>query len=308
MLSLRDIKRRIKSVGGIRQITRAMEMVAATKLRRSQQRIEAARPYTEKMDEILAHLKSSVDVSTVYNPLLIPHETIKIILILAVASDKGLCGSFNSNVIRHTEESIRNAKKEGRSVSLLLVGKKIHDYFRRRKYDILPESATFRSIDQALSLNLLSDITEICTKAFVSNSVDRVDMIYTEFKSVVSHKVITRQFLPITGLTPDNEIPEDTDKTEETDKSAKALDYIFEPEPGKLFSVLIPKYARVMIFRMLADSLASEHGARMTGMHSATDNAGDMIRTLTLHRNKARQAAITKELAEIVGGAEALKG
>ena len=299
MLNLRDIKRRIKSVGGIRQITRAMEMVAATKLRRSQQRVEAARPYTEKMDEVLAHLKSSVDTGTVYHPLLIPHENVRHILILAAASDKGLCGSFNSNVIRHTEERIRNAKRDGIDVSLLLVGKKIHDYFRRRKYEILPESELFRSIDQTLPLSLLSDITEICTKAFLEKSVDRVDMIYTQFKSVISHKVMTRQFLPITGLTPE---------AEKSEKTVRAHDYIFEPEPGKLFSILIPKYARVMVFRMLADSLASEHGARMTGMHNATDNAGEMIRTLTLHRNKARQAAITKELSEIVGGSEALRG
>jgi F-type H+-transporting ATPase subunit gamma len=299
MPSLRDLKRRIKSVEGIRQITKAMQMVAATKLRRSQQRIEAARPYSEKMDEILGHLSEAVQAGIIHHPLMEPRKSVKRLLIVTVASDKGLCGSFNSNVIRRTEAHARQAKEKGIDVSLLPVGKKIHDYFRRRAWEVRPEAESYRSINQQLPVDFLQKLTEAITGLFLTGECDRVDLIYTEFKSAIVSKLIERQFLPITGL---------VSQDENEEKREPARDYIFEPEPEKLLSILVPKYARMMIFKMLADSLASEHGGRMTAMRNATDNAAEMMDTLTLQRNKARQAAITKELSEIVGGAEALSG
>jgi F-type H+-transporting ATPase subunit gamma len=296
MASLRDLRRRIKSVEGIRQITRAMQMVAATKLRRAQQRIEAARPYTQKMDEILGHLSDAIRSGTAYHALLVPRAEVKRLIILGVASDKGLCGSYNSNVIRQVEKKAREAKNNNLQVELLLVGRKINDYFRRRGWAIRPESETYRSIDQQLPIELLQKLTDITSGLFLSGQADRIDMVYTEFKTAISQRVISRPFIPIIGL------------ASEEDKKESTRDYIFEPEPGQLFSILIPKYARAMLFGMLADSLASEHGGRMTAMRNATKNAGEMIDTLTLFRNKARQAAITKELSEIVGGSEALRG
>jgi F-type H+-transporting ATPase subunit gamma len=301
MASLRELKRRIKSVDGIRQITRAMEMVAATKPRRAQQRIEAGRPYTGKMDQILSHLSAAIKAGIAYHPLLEPREEVTNVLVIAVASSKGLCGSFNSNIIRATEKHARGIIDSGKEVSLFLIGRKIYDFFNKRGWPIHDRAAEYINIDENLPISVLQDITSICTSAFLAGRIDRVDLIYTEFKSAISHKVVQHQFLPIIGLEPPEE-----DEAEEREEAAN--DYIFEPEPEKLFTILIPKYARMVIFRMLADSLASEHGGRMNAMHNATDNAVDMIRTLTLQRNKARQAAITKELSEIVGGAEAIKG
>lgn len=300
MASLRELRQRIKSVGGIRQITRAMEMVSTTKLRRARQRIESARPYTTKMDEILAHLATAVDPTLITHPLMKPRDEVKKLLIIAVASNKGLCGSFNANVIRKVESHAKEAVKNGMDVSLFLIGKKLLSFFNRRKWEIHPASKDYISIDENLPLALLQSITNIATDAYTKREIDRVDMVYNEFKSMMVHKIVTRQFLPIIGL----EVGSQKDET----KSKGSLDYIFEPDPASLFNLLIPKYAQVVMFRMLADSFASEHGGRMGAMHNATDNAGDMIRTLTLQRNKARQASITKELAEIVGGAEALTG
>ncbi len=300
MANLRDLKRRIKSVDGIRQITRAMEMVAATKLRRAQQRIEAGRPYTGKMDEILAHLSTAIQAGIVHHPLLEPREEVRNLWIIGVASTKGLCGSFNSNIIRTVGQHAREAMESNQNVTLFLVGKKLFDFYNRRNWQLHKNSREYAAIDENLPISLLQEMTNICTDAFLDGDVDQVDLVYTEFKSAISHKIVKRQFLPIVGLEPTTDEEEDRGKTPH--------DYIFEPDPGKLFTILIPKYARTVIFRMLADSLASEHGGRMNAMHNATDNAGDMIKTLTLQRNKARQAAITKELSEIVGGAEAISG
>jgi len=276
-----------------------MQMVSVTKLHRAQMRIEAARPYTEKMDEMLSHLSEAVKTGVVHHPLLLPREKVQRVMILAVASSKGLCGSFNANLIRSVENRANELKRDGIEVLLFPIGKKLHDFYRRRGRDCHPESINYRNIDQQLPLELLHNLTYQCTKGFESGEVDKVELIYTEFRSAIQYKVVQRQFIPIVGL-----VPAESDE----DKRETSRDYIFEPDPDGLFSLLIPKYARVVIFRMLAESFASEHGARMNAMRNATENAVEMIRELTLQRNKARQAAITKELAEIVGGAEALKG
>jgi F-type H+-transporting ATPase subunit gamma len=302
MPSLRDLKRRIKSVAGIRQITRAMEMVSATKLRRAQLRIESARPYTDKMDEMVAHLAKTVDPEMEPHPLMVARDEVKRLMIVAIASDKGLCGSFNANVMRATGARARKAEEEGIGVSLFLIGRKLHDFFRRRNWPIESESERYRGIDQTLPIELLVKLTDHLVRAFQEGATDQVDVVYTEFRSAISHKIVLRQFIPITGLEPQPV------KEEEREEHEPAREYIFEPVPEELFSLLIPKYATALVFRMLAESLASEHGGRMTAMRNATDNAADMIKALTLQRNKARQAAITKELSEIVAGAEALRG
>lgn len=307
MASLRDLKRRIKSVEGIRQITRAMEMVSATKLRRAQQRIEAARPYSDKIEEIVNDLSRAVEGEDVTHPLMEKRREVKRLLILAVASDKGLCGSFNSNVMRQVENHAAAAKKAGQEVELFLVGKKIYDHFRRRGWPVSPESEHFINLDPQLPVYVLQNLSDIIQDLFLGVKTedgsrivqfDQVDMIYTEFKSAIVHKIKLKQFLPIIDLTPQAV----------KGKGEAVRDYIFEPNARELLRNLVPKYARVMIFRMLAESLASEQGSRMTTMRNATENAVEMIDALTLQRNKARQAAITKELAEIVGGAEALTG
>ncbi len=302
MASLRELRRRIKSVDGIRQITRAMQLVSATKLMRAQQRIEAARPYTDKMDEILMHLSAAIEPGKAYHPLMEPREEVKRLMIVGIASDKGLCGSFNSRIIREVEVHARRAAESDMHVVLLLIGRKLNDFFRRRSWEIHPESLNYRHIDPGLAVDFLQKLTNLCADCFLNGEADKIDLVYTEFRSPVHHIVRTRDFLPVVGLRPDSaEGPEYED-------FEPAGDYIFEPEPEKLFGILIPKYARIVVFRALAESIASEQGSRMNSMRNATDNAEDMIRTLTLHRNKARQAAITKELAEIVGGAEALRG
>lgn len=306
MLSLRDIKRRIKSVEGIRQITRAMEMVSATKLSRARQRIESGRPYTSKMDEILAHLSEAVKAGICHHPLMDPKEEVNNVMVLVIASDKGLCGSYNSNLFRRVRAHCTELVDSGLNPSLFLIGKKIFKFFKKRDHEILEISADHLSIDQKLPVKLITNITEYCTDAYLEGRTDRVDMIYTEFHSALRYKVKLKQFLPIIGLLPTDSEEGKQDSDEEP--ATGSLDYIFEPDPDTLFSVLIPKYAGVMVFRMLADGLASEHATRMNSMHNATENAGDMIKTLTLMRNKARQTAITKELLEIVSGAEALQG
>jgi F-type H+-transporting ATPase subunit gamma len=309
MASLRDLKRRIRSVEGIRQITRAMQMVAATKLRRAQQRIESARPYSEKMDDILSHLSQVVSSGGISHPLMNKREPVRRVLIVAIGSDKGLGGSYTANVIRRVESYTVQLEKEGKEVALLLIGRKLVDYFTRRtSRDVIPDSEYYRIIDQKLPVTLLQDLTKLIIDLYDGKyktpqgkwvlPFDRVELVFTEARSVVSHKVAQAQFLPIVGL-----VSKDSGKL-----TKKVRDYIFEPNAKKLISALIPKYARVIIFKMLAESLASEHGSRMAAMRNATENAADMITTLTLQRNKARQAAITKELAEIVGGAEALRG
>lgn len=299
MPSLRDLKRRIKSVSGIRQITRAMEMVSATKLRRAQSRIETARPYCNKMEEILAHLREAVYSESFEHPLLIPHKKINRALIISTASDKGLCGSYNANVIREVEKHASRFRQNNIDVELLLIGKKLIDYFKRREWIIRPESENFKYIDQQLPVSLLQQITDLASSLLLSGWINQVELVYTQFITAISHRIISKQLFPITSLTSDS-------KTDY--KPGKVRDYIFEPNAQELLQALIPKYARTIILEMLADSIASEHGARMSAMHNATDNAADMISTLTLQMNKARQAAITKELSEIVGGAEALTG
>lgn len=284
MSSLRDIKRRIRSVRSTQQITRAMQMVAAAKLRRAQQRVEAARPYAAKMKELLEALSGAA--SGMSHPLFDVRPPARQALVL-FTSDRGLCGSYNANLIRRASQFLKEQKAEE---SLLIpVGKKGFDWFKSRPY---PLGQVYNDWQGNLDFERVREITRYLLELFESRQVDRVFLLYTQFVSTVSHRVIFEPFLPIT---PPQGAPENTS------------DYIFEPDAATIFTGLLPAFALTRVQTALAEALASEHGARMFAMSNATTNAKEMIESLTLEYNKARQASITKEMLEIVSGAEALR-
>lgn len=415
MANLRVIKRRIKSIGGIRQITRAMEMVSATKLKKALQRVENARPYFDRMDQIIAHLMASIsfdDSEELLHPLMKPGIESGNVLLVAMGSDKGLCSSYNSNIIKNANKFIRDElsdeltfrfdpaggeidvtltgpedesitfkgtvdskgivkpsssdpiiSKDGeykidyrykpadgneiagalsfsirtctstgeipkrlwsyaenlelifsgtlklaklltdvnitsKKVFMLAVGKRIFKQFSKETNPRLKLLEPEIDFDQTLPISQLNHITYKLTRLYTLEHVSRVYLLYTRYISAARQKPILEQFLPLGHAGQDDD----------DDKLAAGRDYIFEPSPGELFMSLIPAYARNKVFQALAHSFTSEHTIRMTAMRNATDNAGELIDDLTLERNKARQAMITKELSEIVSGAEALKG
>ena len=288
MPNLKDIKRRIRSVKNTQQITKAMKLVAASKLRKAQQAIMAARPYAIKMMEVLNHLSARCNQDL--HPLLDDREGDRW-LILVVTADRGLCGGFNGSIIRKTAQVINeNASKQ---IQLITAGKKGNDIFKNRTTEILHDhSGWTRDFDYLT----VGEISDTLASLFVEKAVDRVYMVYNEFKSVMQQEVILEQLLPI--------VPE---KLETDKEKSSVVDYIYEPEEELILDTLLKRYMTVEVYRAFLESTASEHGARMTAMDSASRNAGDMIDGLTLTYNKARQAYITKELIEIVNGAEALK-
>lgn len=284
MPSSRDIRRRIRSVQNTQQITRAMQMVAAAKLRRAQQRVEASRPYAAKMKELLEALAAA---STGFSHPLLEVRPARREALVLFTSDRGLCGSFNANLIRRAHQKM---KQRPASESLLVpVGKKGADHFKSRPY---PRGEVFQDWQGNLDFERVKEITRYLSELFLSGQVDRVDLLYTQFISTVSYRVTLEPFLPIA---PPEGLP------------TSGADYIFEPDAPTLYGRLVPAFALTRVQIALAESLASEHGARMFAMSNATTNAKEMIEALTLQYNKARQAAITKEMLEIVGGAEALK-
>lgn len=293
MATLRAIKNRIRSVTNIRQITKAMETVSATKLRRAQSRAEQGAPYADKMGEILANLVGSLPKgATIQHPLMEVRPEVKSICLVVVASDKGLCGSFNTNVARIAKLEAAKWEAQGVKVTILPIGKKMRDAWKRDPRTV----EGYLNLDQAIPFSELKMITDRLTGMFVSGEVDRVDFVFTRFINAAVQRVRIEQFLPLSRV----------ESGEESGHQTR--DYIFEPDAQSLFVSLLPAYARVKVFFVLAQNYASEHASRMVSMKNATDNASDLIKSLTLQRNKARQAAITKELSEIVGGAEALKG
>lgn len=284
MATLRDIKRRIRSVRNTQQITKAMEMVAASKLRRAQNRVTAARPYAQGMDEMLENLAAAaVDVG---HPLFQPRP-VKRRLLVVFSADRGLCASYNANLLRLAVALLRSA--EGDDTNLFLLGRKARDYFKRRSYPVL-EVRT--ELPAEARLDTARDLSERLQGLFLDGSVDAVDLMYTEFLTTMSRRVVREPFLPIVA--------------KRQGESATTHGYIFEPEAGQLLNQLLPRYATTKLLQALLESLASEHAARMVAMGSANQNAGEMIDKLVLKRNQIRQATITKELAEIVGGAAAI--
>ncbi len=285
MATLKQIRRRIRSVQSTKQITKAMEMVAAAKLRRAQSKAESARPYAKTMEHVLSNLSSAA--RSLSHPLFEVRETERVMLAV-ISSDKGLCGSFNANVLRRAEERIRELGLEPEQIDLVPVGRRGWQYFRRRHWKV--PGAVDRLGDQ-IDLDLVQRIGRYATESFLSGQVDRVEFVYTRFVTTAKRTV---EIVPLLPIVPESE--------EEAD-----VPYIFEPDAEEVFEALLPRYVRTQILSVIADSLASEHSARMISMGNATKNADEMIANLTLTANKLRQAAITGELLEIVGGAAALE-
>ena len=288
MASLKDIKRRIKSVKNTRQITKAMKMVSAAKLKRAQDEITAARPYAEKMLELIGSLASKASSDS--HPLLENRGSARIGLVL-FTSDRGLCGGFNSQLLRMAERFIReNSSSE---ISLYLVGKRGAEYFKRRSFKILNARVIGGGRPgYGAAVEIANDVVG----SYMNGELDEVHIIFSAFKSAMTQTPVTQKLLPVAA-------PNNAEKKEEGGQG----EYLYEPSEGAVLASLLPKYVEVQAFRALLETSASEHGARMTSMDSASKNAGQMIGGLTLVYNRLRQAAITRELMEIIGGAEALK-
>ncbi|MEA2031648.1 MAG: ATP synthase F1 subunit gamma [candidate division Zixibacteria bacterium] len=289
MPTLRDVKKRIKSVKSTRRITSAMEMVAAAKLRRAQQRVEQTRPYAIKMDEMLSNLAAG-STAEIAHPYFDVREVRKKTLVV-ITSDRGFCGGFNSNIIHRATQWLSENKDV--EVELMMVGKKGNIYFKRRPYSIVDYYGDWSG---SLDYEKAKKLVNFLTKRFVLGETDEISMLYTRFLSVSKFQIILEKYLPI-------ESPEIDDEGK-----SSSSDYIFEPNAERIYAALMPGYATTKMVTALADSFASEHGSRMIAMNAATNNAGEMIDNLTLDYNKARQAQITNELLEVVSGAEALKG
>jgi F-type H+-transporting ATPase subunit gamma len=283
--SLRDIRKRIKSVESTKQITKAMEMVSAAKLRRSQTRVEAARPYGLKMQQMLESLAGAA--SNLHHPIF-EERPIKTSLLVVITSDRGMCGSYNSNVLRTAFQYTRERSVD--TVKLGLIGKKSVNAFKKKPY---PIAFTLPSLGGSAELSVVRTLANDITNMYEQGVVDEVNLLYTRFITVSSNKLMLERFLPI-------ESPAGKD-------DERPSEYIFEPGPQEIFANLVPRYCLTKILMALLESFASEFAARMIAMGNATRNADEMIDNLTLVRNQVRQSAITTELLDIVGGAEALK-
>lgn len=289
MANLKEVKTRISSVQSTQQITKAMKMVAAAKLRRAQDSIIQMRPYAQKFDSILVGVSASLDTE---ENVFSEQRDIENVLIIAVTSDRGLCGPFNSNVFKATNAVIANKYsdqfKEG-GVTIMPIGKKALDYFGKRDYTI---EKKFAELFSKLNFDDAKKAAEYAMKAFADKKFDAVEIVYNEFKNVATQIMCTNQFLPISSS--------------EEEESGANNDYIYQPNQDTLVEHLIPTSLKIKLYKALLESNASEHGARMTAMDKATENAGDMLKELKLQYNQTRQAAITSEILEIVAGAEAL--
>ncbi|GAB4329794.1 MAG: F0F1 ATP synthase subunit gamma [Calditrichia bacterium] len=285
MATLREIRRRIGSVKSTQQITRAMKMVASAKLRQAQDKIMAARPYARKIDEMIQHLLThSPDLT---DPLLQSRETQRVTLV-AVTADRGLCGAFNSNIIRRTLQQIEQHKDK--EVELVCVGRKGYEFFNKRGYRIAGHFVRFfNNLEYGHALQ----ITDYLVERYRSGATDRIEVVYNEFKNAAQQNLVVEKYLPL--------------RSEGFETESYGIDYLYEPDQEALLNAILPKHLNMQTWRILLESFAAEQGARMTAMENATDNAEEMIHNLTLHYNRARQATITKEISEIVGGAEALK-
>ncbi len=287
MANLKEIRARISSVGSTMQITSAMKMVSAAKLKRAQDAITQMRPYANKLRELLINLSSTLEVSD--GGAFAQEREVKKVLLVAVTSNRGLCGAFNSNVIKKAKNLVENDYVDA-DISFLTIGKKGSEFFAKNGFSV---HTSHDSLYDDLTFENTSVIAEEIMKKFLSCEFDKVILVYNQFKNAATQLVQAEQFLPV-------ETP--------TEEGATIGDYIFEPSKEEIVTDLIPKSLKIQLFKAVLDSHASEHGARMTAMHKATDNAGELKKDLTLTYNKARQAAITGEILEIVGGAEALNG
>ena len=284
MASLKDLRNKIKSVKSIQQVTNAMKMLAAAKLRKSQESMENARPSTNSIEEMINHLLPDIDRSLL--PILNDRENKKKLL-LVITADRGMAGAFNANIIKRTEQEVLKFGNE--NISLICVGKKAHDYFKRRDFSVIN---SYKDFWNTLDINIALEIGEGIITKFINKEVDSVDVIFNEFINVGKQKTRCKQFLPITYKLDEKEV----------------CDLIYEPSKEMIVKTLIPKHLNVQLWQFLLESNASEQAARMVAMENATENAGEMISDLSIEYNKARQAAITTEIIEIVSGANALEG
>jgi F-type H+-transporting ATPase subunit gamma len=286
MANLKEIRNRITSVSSTMQITPAMKMVSAAKLKKAQDAITAMRPYAEKLTELLQNLSTTLDADA--GGEYTKQREINKVLVVAITSNRGLCGAFNTNVIKQSK--LIADSYEGKQVHIFAIGKKGNDILRKT-YNVVENRS---DIFDNLTFDNVAEIAQSLTDKFISGDYDRIEIVYNEFKNAATQIVQTQQFLPLAPI--------------KSDKPASTGDYIFEPSKEEIVLTLIPKSLKTQLYKSIRDSFASEHGARMTAMHKATDNATDLRDQLKLTYNKARQAAITNEILEIVGGAEALKG
>ncbi|MEO9483291.1 MAG: ATP synthase F1 subunit gamma [Ekhidna sp.] len=293
MANLKEVKGRIQSVVSTQQITKAMKMVAAAKLRRAQDRIIQMRPYSQKLSEIIQNV-SAGNVDSGDNPYA-QERTIDRVLIVVVSSDRGLCGAFNSSVFKGVKALIAEKYSESEAtgnLEVLPIGKKALEHFAKRKYNVISE---YSHLIEKLNFADVKEVAEMIMAKFINGDYDRVDIVYNEFKNVATQLINKEQFLPIKEV-----------EVEESEENFGGVDYIYEPSKEFIFDELVPKSLKIQFYKTLLESNASEHGARMTAMDKATENADDLLKDLRLTYNRTRQAAITKEILEIVGGAEAL--
>ena len=295
MPNLLDIRRRIKSVKNTQQITKAMKMVSAAKLRRAQDRVVAARPFADKMAEVLSELAKRTD-QDFHHPLLDQRGDQRYLLVL-ITADKGLCGAFNTNLTKAAQAFMReNSEKQ---IEIMAIGRKGRDFFRNRRASISSEYIGLTGKGRVEFSEALEVARAIIKQYTEDTSIDKVFVIYNEFKSVLSQRVVLEQLLPVARAK--QEEPE-----AKSQQPATLVDYVYEQPPGVMFGQLLPRLIETQIFRALLESIASEQGARMTAMDSASKNASELIETLTLNMNRIRQAAITNEIIEVVSGAAAL--
>jgi F-type H+-transporting ATPase subunit gamma len=284
MANLKEIRNRIASVSSTMQITSAMKMVSAAKLKKAQDAITAMRPYSNKLTELLQALSATLDADS--GSKYSVQREVNNVLVVAITSNRGLCGAFNSNIIKQTNVLI-NDVYGNKNVSVLAIGKKANDAFTKQNRVIANKSEVFDD----LTFDNVAEIAEMLMEKFVEGDFDKIELVYNNFKNAATQIIMTEQFLPIVPI---------------EDKANVNLDYLFEPSKQEIVETLIPKSLKTQLFKGIRDSFASEHGARMTAMHKATDNATELRDQLKLTYNKARQASITNEILEIVGGAEAL--
>jgi len=285
MLGMREIRRRIRSVNSIQQITRAMQMVAVSRLKRAEQKLLSARPYAEKIQELMQSLAPSLP--RIEHPLLVKREPLRIAVVL-ITSEKGLCGAFNANIIQYANRFIEASS--GKEIKLFLIGKKGHDFFSRRRYSIeyyLPQ------ISRDISPQEVKEISNSFVQGFEKGLYDEAYLFYTQFRTAMNTIPTQTRLLPI--------------ESPETEPSQGAAEPIFEPSADEIINELLPRYIEAQVYKGLVESSASEQGSRMVSMKNATDNAEEMIKTLTLSYNKARQSSITKEIIEVTTASEALK-
>ncbi len=287
MANLKEIRNRITSIGSTMQITSAMKMVSAAKLKKAQDAITAMRPYANKLTELLQNLSATLDGEV--GGEFTQSRNVEKVLLVVISSNRGLCGGFNSNIVKETTKIIQN-KYSDKDVSLLTIGKKADDILRKT----FPVIENNNAIFDKLTFDNVADIAEKLMQFYVEGKFDKIELVYNKFKNAATQIITNEAYLPIVQ--------------EKGDGNNAVKDYIFEPSKEEIIEALIPKSLKTQLYKALRDSFAAEHGARMTAMHKATDNASELRDELLLQYNKARQAAITNEILEIVGGAEALNG